>query len=141
GKQLIGDSVTIDHGDVMVYFIKPLEKRTLIEAEFNTIYDEILGNLKSIQVGHILINDVNVNGRDFFTKKKSLDIIKSNLQLFDVYVDSIHNFDSGRTLFCKQVALDVASVISYNNNRPEVRVDKLAFSGKDKSLSFDDITI
>ena len=56
-------------------------------------------------------------------------------------VDSTHSLDTSRTLFCKQAALEVASFVSYNNNRPELRVDKMIFSGKDKSLSFADIAV
>ena len=141
GKQMIGDSVVIDHSDVIVYFVKPLKKQTKIEVEANTVYDEILGNLKRIQVGHVFINNVNVKGAGFFTKEKNFDLINGNIQLTDVLIDSAHNLDTSRTLFCKQAALDVASFITYNNNRPELRVNKMSFSGKDNLLSFADIAV
>ena len=35
---MIGDSVVIDHIDVIVYFVKPLQKHTKIEAEVNAMY-------------------------------------------------------------------------------------------------------
>jgi hypothetical protein len=141
GKQMIGDSVVIDRTDVIVYFVKPLQKQTRIVVEAKALYDEILGNLKSIQVGHVFINSINVTGTGFFTKEKDFDLLNSNIQLTDVLVDSAHNLDTSRTLFCKQAVLEVASFISYNNNRPEIRVDKMYFSGKDKSLSFAGISV
>ncbi|MEP6949438.1 MAG: hypothetical protein ABI863_09195 [Ginsengibacter sp.] len=141
GKQLIGDSVVIDHVEVMLYFVKPIQKHTKIQAEVRTIYDEILGNLKRIQVGHVFINNVNVKGTGYYTKEKDFDLINGNVQLIDVVVDSAHSLDTSRTLFCKQAALNVASFITYDNSRPELRVSNMIFSGKDKSLSFADIAV
>ena len=141
GRQMIGDSVIIEHPDVTVYFLKPLQKKTKIEAEAKTVYEEILGKLNRIQVGHVFINNISIKGFGFFTKEKGFDLINSNIQLFDVLIDSAHNFDTSRTLFCKQAALQVASFITYNNNRPELRVDQMIFSGKDKSLSFAHIAL
>jgi hypothetical protein len=141
GKQLIGDTILMEHADVIVYFVKPVQKYTRIEAEAHMVYDEILGNLKRLEVGHIFINNVNVKGRGFFTKEKDFDLVKGTIQLTDVLVDSARNLDTSRTLFCKQAAVEVASFVTYDNSRPELRVSSTIFSGKDKSLSFADIEV
>lgn len=141
GEQMEGDSVVIDHPDVIIYFLKPLLKKTNINTEATTVYDEILGNLTRIQAGHVFINNIHIQGIDYFQKGKSLDLINGNIQLTDVLIDSTHNLDTTRTLFCKQIALQVASFIKYNNQRPEIRVKKLNYSGADNLLSFEDIEV
>ena len=141
GKQMIGDSVIVDHPGVTVYFLKSLQKQTKIDVEAKTVYGEILGNLTRIQVGHVFLNDIHINGIDFFTKQKLFDVTNGNIRLNDVLIDSAHNPDTSRTLFCKQSELEVASFVTYNNSRPELRVSKLNYSGKDKFLSFADISV
>ena len=141
GQQMIGDSVVITDPEVTVYFVKPLQKKTKIDVEAKAVYDEILGNLKLIKAGHVFINNVNAKGIGFVSKEKEFDFINGNIQLKDVLIDSAHNFDTTRNLFCKEADLNVASFITYNNNRAELRVNNIDFHGGDNSLSFDDIIL
>lgn len=141
GQQMIGDSVVIDHPDVLVYFLKPLQKQTNINTEATNVYKEILGNLKRIQVGHVFINNIQGKGLGYFDKEKEFDLNDGDIELTDVLIDSAHTLDTSRTLFCKQATLDIASFTSYNNNRPELRVQKINYSGKGKVLSFANISV
>ncbi len=141
GQQMIGDSVIIDRPQVTVYFVKPLRKETKINIEAKAVYDEILGNLSLIKVGHVFINDINVNGVSFASKEKEFDFTNGNIQLTDMLIDSAHNLDTTRTLFCKEADAEVASFITYNNNRPEFRVKNINFLGEDNSLSFSEIIV
>ena len=84
---------------------------------------------------------MHIQGIDYFEKEKNFDLTNGNIQLKDVLIDSAHNFDTTRTLFCKQIALQVRSFIKYNNARPEIRVKELNYSGDDELLSFGDIEL
>jgi len=141
GEQMIGDSVVIDNPDVLVYFLKPLQKQTNINAEATNIYEDILGNLKRIQVGNVFINNIRASGVSYFDKEKDFTLGSSNIHLADVLIDSASNFDTSRTLFCKQAILNIASFISYNNNRPELRVSNVNYSGKGKALTIGGISV
>jgi hypothetical protein len=141
GEQMSGDSVIIDHPDVIVYFIKPLQKKTNINLEAKTIYNEILGNLTRIQAGYVLINNVRIEGIDYFEKEKVFDLSNGNIERTDVLIDSAHNLDTTRTLFCKKLALHIASFIKYNNLKTEVAVQKMDYSGEDDLLSFGNIEV
>lgn len=141
GSQMVGDSVVIDKPDVIIYFLKPLQKKTNINTEATAIYNEILGNLSRIQVAHVFLNDVQIKGMGYFDKEKNFDLNNSNIQLTDVLIDSAHNLDTTRTLFCRQIGVHVNSFISYNNARPEFRVKNLNYSGADNLLSFGDIEV
>ncbi len=141
GKQMVGDSVVIVAPEVTVYFLKPLKKGTKINVEARAVYDEILGKLNLIKAGHVFINNLNVKGISFVSKEKEFDFINGNVQLRDVLIDSTHNLDTSRTLFCKEADLNVASFVTYDNGRPEFRVNNLNFQGENNSLSFEDIMV
>lgn len=139
GKQMIGDSVVITNPDVLVYFMKPLQKQTNINTEATKVYKQILGNLNRIQVAQVFINNIQGKGVNYFDKEKDFELNNGNIQLSDVLIDSSHNLDTSRTLFCKQAFLNIGSFITYNNNRPELRVNNIQYSGKGKALSFSNI--
>ncbi|MEO6288388.1 MAG: hypothetical protein ABIO76_00620 [Ginsengibacter sp.] len=141
GTQMIGDSVMIEKPEITVYFVKQLKKQTDISVETKSVYDQILGNLTLIKAGQVFINNINVTAQGFFTKESSFDFINGNVLLKDVLIDSAHNLDTSRTLFSKEADVKVASFITYNNNRPELRVNNVNFQGADNMLSFNEITV
>lgn len=139
GKRIEGDSVIIDHPDITLYSMKPLEKKTKIETEADDLYKQILGNLQLLRVGFVYINKVQARGVDFFSKDKNFDFINGKLLLENVLVDSAHNLDTSRILFCRQAAITVDSFFSYNHNRRELLVRGVNFLGKQKELLFSEI--
>jgi hypothetical protein len=141
GSQIEGDSVIIDDPQITLYSIRPLQKTTKIQSEADIVYRQILGKLDLIKVGYVFINNVNVKGMDFFSKDKNFDFINGKLLLEDVLIDSAHNLDTNRILFCRQAAFTVDSFFSYNHGRKELAVKKVHFMGKQKQLLFDDISI
>ncbi len=141
GEQMVGDSIMITDPLVVVYFVKPVNKKTNINTEARALYDQILGNLTLIKVGQVFINNVNVMGVGFAQQEKEFDFVNGNIQLRDILIDSAHNQDTSRTLFCKQANVQVASFVTYNNNRPELRVNNLDFNEQDNSISFEKILL
>lgn len=138
---MIGDSVVINSPNVLVYFMKPLQKQTNINTEATKVYKQILGKLNRIQIGQVFINNIQGKGVDYFDKEKDFDLSNSNIELADVLIDSSHNLDTSRTLFCKQALLNIESFITYNNERTELRINNIQYSGKGKALSFASIAI
>jgi hypothetical protein len=141
GTKIEGDSVIIDDPQIILYSIKPLEKGTKIQHEADIVYKEILGKLDLIKVGFVFVNNVNVKGVNFFSKDKNFDFNNGKLLLEDVLIDSAHNLDTSRILFCKQAAFTVDSFVSYDHNRRELTVKKIHFMGKQKQLLFDQISV
>ncbi|MBS1730014.1 MAG: hypothetical protein JSS67_04470 [Bacteroidetes bacterium] len=141
GNALQGDSIIIDHPDLTIYSLKPLRKNSMIQMEANTIYKQILGKLDYIKVGFVFINGANATAYDFFNKNKNFDFIGGKLLLDDVLIDSTHNLDTTRILFCKQAAFTVDSFISYNHDRKQLSVKNVHFLGKQKQLLFDQISL
>ena len=141
GNKIEGDSVIIDHPNIILYSIKPLAKATKIESEADVLYRQILGKLDLIKVGFLFINNVNVKGIDFFSNRKNFDLFNGKIVLENVLIDSSHNLDTNRVLFCKQAAFTVDSFFSYNDDRRELAVSKIHFMGKQKQLLFDHISV
>jgi hypothetical protein len=124
-----------------MYSLKPLQKGTKIESEATTVYKEILGKLKVIKMEFVYVNNVIVNGVNFYSKEKNFDFFNGKFLLENVLIDSAHNFDTTRVLFCKQAAFTVDSFFSYNNDRREISVRDVTFLGKQRSLLFNEISI
>ncbi len=141
GNKMVADSVIIDHPEIMMYSLKPLQKGTKIENEAKSLYRQILGKLDLIQVGFVFVNNVNIKGTDFYSKEKNFDFINGKFLLEDVLIDSAHNLDTSRILFCKQAAFTVDSFFSYNNNRKELSVRDVNFLGKQRQLLFNQISL
>ena len=141
GNKIQGDSVIITDPDITLFSLKPLQRNTIFQNEAKTVYQQILGKLDFIKVGFVFINNLNATSIDFYSKEKKFDLINGKILLEDVLIDSAHNLDTNRILFCKQAAFTVDSFFSYNHNRRELTVKKVHFMGKQKQLLFDQISI
>lgn len=141
GREMVGDSVIIDDAQITMYSLNPLQKGTKIETQADIVYKEILGKLNLIKVGFVFVNNVNVQGISLATKEKNFDFINGKFLLEDVLIDSSHNLDSNRILFCKQAAFTVDSFFSYNNGRKELSVRNVNFLGKERTILFDEISL
>ena len=141
GKQMEGDTVIIDNPEIIMYSLKPLQKKTQIESEADIVYKQILGKLDLIKVGFIFVNNVNVKGIDFYSKEKNFDFINGKFLLEGVFIDSAHHLDTNRILFCRQAAFTVDSFFSYNNGRKELSVRDVNFLGKQQSFLVNQISV
>ena len=141
GKELVGDSVILDHPLITIYNLKSVKKDTKINEQTEEFYKQVLGNVGLIKVNTVLVNNVNINGIDFTSKEKIFDAVNANLQLEGLAIDSVTNLDTNRILFSKQLAFTMDTFYSYNNNRKELIVKKIAFAGKYNTLLFDEINV
>lgn len=141
GNKIEGDSVILNAPQIILYSLKPLRKQTLFQNEAHELYKQILGGLDLIKVGFVFVNNVHVKGINFFTKENNFEMINGKFVLEDVFIDSSHNLDKNRILFCKQAAFTVDSFFSYNHNREELAVKQVHFLGKQQKLLFNEIKI
>ena len=141
GDEIAGDSVVIDAPQITIYSLKPLRRETKIEAEATTVYREILGNLELIKAKYVAVNHVKLKETNFYTKEKNFDLINATVQLEDVLIDSAHNLDTTRVLFCKQAAFIADSFSTYSKGRRELTVKGINFSGSRQSLIFNEILL
>ena len=141
GNKIEGDSVVINNPEITLYTLKPLQKKTVFQNEASAFYKQILGNLDLIKVGFVFVNNVHVKGIDFYKKTNNFELINGKFLLADVLIDSSHNNDTNRILFCKQAAFTIDSFFSFNHDRKELTVKKVQFLGKQKKLLFNQILL
>ena len=141
GNKFEGDSVIIENPTIVMYSMKPLQKGTKIESEAGSVYKQILGKLDLIKADFVFVNNVTVKGINFYSQETNFDFINGKFLLENVLIDSAHNYDTNRVLFCKQAAFTVDSFFSYNHNRKELSVRDINFLGKQKQLLFDEISV
>jgi len=136
GIELVGDSIIIDEPNITAYFLKPIKKETKIDAEAKEVYRQILGGLDLIQVGQVSIKNAEVHAINFNNHYRQFDINKTTINLHDVRIDSLHSEDTSRILFCKDASFHIDEFYSYNDNRNELNVKDINFSGRQRKLSF-----
>ncbi len=141
GNKMEGDSVIVENPEITLYSLKPLQKKTIFQNEARAFYKQILGKLDLIKVGFVFVNNVHVKGIDFFKKENNFELFNGKFLLEDVLIDSSHNNDTNRVLFCKQAAFTIDSFCSFNHNRRELAVKQVQFLGKQKRLLFKQIEI
>ncbi|MEO6818130.1 MAG: hypothetical protein ABI266_06220 [Ginsengibacter sp.] len=141
GKELVGDSLILDHPLITIYNLQKVKKDSKINSQTEEFYKQVLGNLGLIKANTVLVNNVNIHGLDFTTKQKTFDAVNANFQLEDLAIDSVSNLDTNRILFSRQLAFTLDTFFNYNNNRKQLIVKKIAFSGKYNTLLFDEINV
>lgn len=141
GNYLIGDSLFIHNPIVTVYFARPINKQTKVDIEAKKLYEKILGDMKLIKVSHVIILNAQVKGTNFFTGDKEFSCEDADIKLAGVSIDSVHNFDTTRTLFCKEADVSIKSLATFNKNRREFEVKGVAFSGEDNFLTLDTLQV
>ena len=138
-QNFIGDSVLINQPEITVYRIKPLIKNTSIESEARSIYEQILGNLKLVDLDYVFINNARLTGMDFYTKEKNYELVNAKIKLDDILIDSTTTPDPDRVLFCKQAAFTVDTFTTYKYSKKELQVADVNFSGLHRSVIFKSI--
>lgn len=138
---LEGDSVVIDQPEIIIYTLKPVDKNTKIENEAGALYKQILGNLNRIKVNYAFINNAQVSALNFSGKNKNFNIHNIKIKLDNILIDSTHNRDTTRTLFCKQAAFVIDSFTTFHDNRKELTINDIDFSGQHRSILFNRIKL
>ncbi|MEO6682275.1 MAG: hypothetical protein ABIN48_05565 [Ginsengibacter sp.] len=141
GESLVGDSLTIDQPEIVLYTLKAFDKQTKIETEATSVYEDILGKLSFIKAKYVFINEVNVVSKNFYTKRKNYALFNAKIKIDDLLIDSTHDEASDRVLFSKQAAVVADSFLTYNQERRELIVKDINFSGMHKSLMFKEIEL
>lgn len=73
-----------------------------------TAWQRISKSLKSIHIGSILLNDVNLNYEDYSGNKVAISKLKElNLSANDLLIDSATQYDKSRLLYCKDIITEL----------------------------------
>ncbi|AYL97464.1 hypothetical protein [Mucilaginibacter celer] len=82
-------------------------KDTVVK-DHRTAWQRISKSLKSIHIGNILLNDVNLNYEDYSGNKVAISKLKElNLSANDLLIDSATQTDKSRLLYCKDIITEL----------------------------------
>lgn len=104
-KQLVCDSIFIDRPIVTINIYPGSGSPKDEQAQQKLLYQQILGNLKLLRAGKVIVNNAAVSAYNFYTKEKKFEAVNTSINLLDVAIDSTFNRDTSRTLFCKEISI------------------------------------
>lgn len=136
-----GDTILIQHPEITMYILKPLQRNTQLETEARKVYREILKKLSSVKIGYLVMDSIYVRAVNYRAQTKSFDFLNGNIELRDVLIDRTGDEDTLRTLFTRNASFTLDSVLTYQNDWPEVIVRDVRFDGYAHNIVFKKIVI
>jgi hypothetical protein len=134
-KRINMKAIILDHASINVIHHKVPRFQDTTKVE-KTLYEQISKTLKSIHVGSIKVLDADLDFVDG-DKRKTLNSVKHlNINVSDVLVDSLSQYDTTRFYYAKNVDLNVAGYKSVSKDKMYTfKVDSVSGSVSKGSLS------
>ncbi|MEO5683963.1 MAG: hypothetical protein ABIQ88_15080 [Chitinophagaceae bacterium] len=102
GKKVNGRKLEINNAAVVFYYAKGHPDTSNSSAK-QALYQQLLGDLKEIQVDSVAITHASLAFVGILNNKKTIEAADLSVHLQDVLIDSLHSDDSSRFFFAKQV--------------------------------------
>ena len=127
-KELDVDEIVISQPSVLAQY-KELHNHDLPDSGKKSFYKHIAGTLKSLRIGQVLLNNINLNSREEINNQVKVRHLKEiDLKITDLLIDSTSENDKSRFNFCK----DITAV--FNNYGGQT--DNKLYQYKAKTLTF-----
>lgn len=140
-RQITGDTILINHPVVRMMGVKPFDKNILVEKEAHALYKEVLKRLNLLHVKFGLADSISILSQSYASGNPNFYLTNGRLRLEDVLIDNDNPQDSSRIFFCKAADFSVDSFVSFNNNRRELMLHRISFSGRNQSIGIDRIML
>jgi len=103
-KKISGRKLEISNATVIFYYAKsyPDTSQDAIKQE---MYQQLLGDLKSIQADTVEVTHVSLSFINILSSKTSIEASAISVHLNDVIIDSLHSNDSTRFFFSRKVTV------------------------------------
>ena len=115
----------------MVYYRVPKRVDTLKDEQ--TLYQQIAKSLKSIRIGSIKVVDADF---DYYNGLKKLNAVKHlNVNVKDILVDSLSQYDTTRVLHAKNIGFDLNGYQSVSKDKMyTLKIDSVSGSINSRTL-------
>lgn len=101
-KKVSGRKLEINNASVIFYYAKGQPDSIKNETK-NELYQQLLGELNQIQADTVAVTHVSLAFVNILNNKTSIEASDISVHLQDVIIDSLHNNDSTRLFFAKNV--------------------------------------
>ncbi len=138
-KDLDVDEIVISRPSVQVIYQK-LHDQNLSENGKKTLYQRISGTLKSVHVGHILLDSINLRYQEEIDHRTKITYLKEiDLKGTDLLIDSASQNDKSRFNFCK----DITAVFNHykgqtQNGLYQYQANSITFSSSKANIKMVD---
>lgn len=131
-KNVTVRSIVLDHPSIDMVYNK-VQKRSDTVKDERTLYQQIANSLKSIRVNDIKVIDANF---DYYNGLKKLNAVKHlSINVKDVLIDSMAQFDTTRVFHSKDIAFNMSGYSSLTADKMyTIKVDTVKGSISNKTL-------
>jgi hypothetical protein len=127
------NSIILDHPSIDVIYYK-VPKRVDTAKEEQTLYQQISKSIKSIRVNSIKMIDADF---DYYNGSKKLNAVKHlTVNVKDILVDSLSQFDTTRVLYSKNIGFELSGYNSLTKDKMyTLKIDTVRGSISSKTLT------
>lgn len=131
-KRIKMNSIVLDHPSIDMIFYKVPPQRDTVKAE-QTLYQQLSKSIRSLRIGSVRIVDADF---DYYNGEKKLNAIKHlTVDVKDILIDSLSQYDTTRVLHAKNIGFNLAGYQSLTADKMyTVKVDSLRGSISGKTL-------
>ncbi|MEO6314787.1 MAG: hypothetical protein ABIU63_04715 [Chitinophagaceae bacterium] len=112
-KSVSGRKLEINNATVRFYYAKAAPD-TATDAVKQEMYQQLLGDLKSISADTIDVKHISLSFVNMLTNQSSVEASDISVLLNDVQIDSLHSNDSTRFFFSKKIVISGDSAVIKN---------------------------
>ena len=133
------DEITISQPSVQVVY-QEIHYHDLPDSGKKTFYQQIAGTLKSVHIGQILLNNINLRYQEEINHRIKITRIKEiNLKGTDFLIDSASRYDKSRCNFGKDITVRLNNYSGKTaNNLYQYQAKSVVFSSSKSSVKIAD---
>lgn len=138
-KELDVDEILINQPNVQSIY-QELHSQKVPDSSKKTYYQQISGTLKSVHIGQILLDNINLKYQEEINHQlKSAHLKDINLKATDLLIDSVSQNDKSRFNFCKDITAVFNNYSGTNkDNLYRYQAKSVTFSSSRSSIKITD---
>jgi hypothetical protein len=140
-KEISGEELVIDSAFIRLSLHEYL-KNTVSKGPGEEIYKQILGQFKSIAIGRIVLNHTRLEIDEAGTADKFIEIKDISIVLNEMQIDSLHNNDTSRVLFSKNVSVACKTLeILSKDKKYKINIQGMEYLSANSSFKIDSLQV
>jgi len=131
-KKLYIRTIVLNKPSIDMVYHKVIRQADTLREE-RTLYEQLSKTLKSVQVGHIQMADADF---DYYNGKKKQNAVKHlTVNIRDILIDSLSQYDSTRVLYAKNIGFELNGYRSVTKDKMyRMTIDSLSGSVNSHTL-------
>ena len=133
-NEIVGRTLLIRDPEIEIIYTNA-GKDSARSTPTRDVYEQILGNLDLIKVDSVMIVGGHITTKNLKTGKTNIELLRTDIRLYDVAIDSMSNLDSTRIMFSKSIELECGAVRwSSKNNLYHYGADSIRLNSASRTV-------